>query len=306
MVADMVTDSGTWDWHRLQRLLPTESLERIAGIHPPCNELGDDLPRWRWEINGQFSTRSAYAFLHSEMDIRQNTIWPKVWGLKVPQWIRVFAWLVLHGRLLTNVERVRRHCAASELCEVCHGGPETIEHVLRSCLAAKGVWGKIIPSASQAVFYTIPLHEWLIGNMFETPCDITDENWLIRFIILCWMIWKRRCSFVLAPEARRVEDILTSGDRLVAECRRAFDGQAAPSVTQTSATSWSCPPVDWVQINVDATVSTLDCTAAIGAVFRDCEAPADIISLVEDDKVLSNLVRLLLGHVGVPFDPGVN
>ncbi|KAL4386567.1 hypothetical protein GQ457_09G022170 [Hibiscus cannabinus] len=191
------------------------------------------------------------------MDIRQNTIWSKVWNLKVSQRIRVFAWLVLHGRLLTNVERVRRHCAASELCEVCHGGPENIEH--------------IIPSKSQAVFYTIPIHEWLTGNMFGTPCDISNENWSIRFIILCWMIWKRRCSFVLASEVRRMEDILTSGDMLVEECRRAFYGQAAPSVTPTSANSWSCPPVDWVKINVDATVSTLDCTATIGAVFRDCE-----------------------------------
>ncbi|KAL4376633.1 hypothetical protein GQ457_02G015780 [Hibiscus cannabinus] len=209
-----------------------------------------------------------------------------------------------------------------------------------------------------------------------------------------------------------MEDILTSGNRLVEECRRAFDGQAASSVTPTSANSWSCPSVDWVKINVDATVSTLDCTAAIGAVFRDCEgnwlcgiarsigrcnvllaelwaihdgllhawsrgfrrieiesdnleavrivtsvstalresdlvlsikrwlckdwrvqvqyvgrgnnrvadrlaakgrwlshepivfltAPDDVINLVEDDKVLSNLVRLPLGHVRVPFD----
>ncbi|KAL4363646.1 hypothetical protein GQ457_04G012640 [Hibiscus cannabinus] len=331
MVTDMVTDSGTWDWHRLQCLLPMESLERIAGIHPPCTELGDDLPRWRWKINGQFSTRLAYTFLHSEMDVRQNTIWSKV----------------------------RRHCAASELCEVCHGGPENIEHVLRSCLAAKGVWGKIIPQEYHAVFYTIPIHEWLTGNMFDTPRDISDANWSIRFIILCWMIWKRRCSFVLASEVRRMEDILTSGNRLVEECRRAFDGQTASSVTPTSANSWSCPSVDWVKINVDATVSTLDCTEAIGALwaihdgllhawsrgFRRIEIESDnleavrivtsvstavadrlaakgrwlsheptvfltalddVINLVEDDKVLSNLVRLPLGHVGVPFDPGGN
>ncbi|KAK8620401.1 hypothetical protein V6N13_066880 [Hibiscus sabdariffa] len=173
---------------------------------------------------------------------------------------------------LLSIEHIK-HVLRYQLfyCEVCHGGPENIEHVLRSCLAAKGVWGKIIPPESRDVFYTIPIHEWLTGNMFGTPRDISDENWSIRFIILCWLIWKRRCSFVLASEVRRMEDILTSGDRLVEECRRAFYGQAAPSVAPTSATSWSCPPVDWVKINVDATVSTLDCTTAIGAVFRDCE-----------------------------------
>ncbi|KAK8598694.1 hypothetical protein V6N13_094657 [Hibiscus sabdariffa] len=110
--------------------------------------------------------------------------------------------------------------------------------------------------------------------MFGIPRDISDENWSIRFIILCWLIWKRRYSFVLASEVRQMEDILTSGDKLVEECRRAFYAQAAPSVAPTLATSWS--------------------------------SPDDVINLVEDDKVLSNLVRLPLGHVGVPFDPGGN
>ncbi|KAK8503514.1 hypothetical protein V6N12_066201 [Hibiscus sabdariffa] len=103
-----------------------------------------------------------------------------------------------------------------------------------------------------------------------------------------------------------MEDILTSGDKLVEECRRAFYAQAAPSVAPTLATSWSCPPYVGRGTNRVA-----DRLAAKGrwlshelTVFLT--APDDVINLVEDDKVLSNLVRLPLGHVGVPFDPGGN
>ncbi|KAK8545606.1 hypothetical protein V6N12_026437 [Hibiscus sabdariffa] len=99
--------------------------------------------------------------------------------------------------------------------------------------------------------------------MFGTPRDISDENWSIRFIILCWLIWKRRCSFVLASEVRRMEDILTSGDR-VAD-RLAAKGR-------------------W--LSNEPTVFLT--------------APDDVINLVEDDKVLSNLVRLPLGLSKVP------
>ncbi|KAK8601023.1 hypothetical protein V6N12_050868 [Hibiscus sabdariffa] len=106
------------------------------------SDLGDDRPQLRWETNFQFSTRSAYAFLNRKIDSRQSTTWKKVWQLKVPQRVKVFAWLPLHERLLTNLERVRWHSAESGLCEICKSGREDIEHVLRSYIAAnwRGKW----------------------------------------------------------------------------------------------------------------------------------------------------------------------
>ncbi|KAK8975416.1 hypothetical protein V6N11_057510 [Hibiscus sabdariffa] len=106
--------------------------------------------------------------------------------------------------------------------------------------------------------------------MFDTPRGISDEDWPTRFIILCWLIWKRRCSFVLASEVRHLEDILAKGNRLVEECRRAFYRQAEPPIVF---------PV----------------------------APNDVRSLIEDDRVQSDSMRLPLVRAGAaPFDPGEN
>ncbi|KAK8637099.1 hypothetical protein V6N13_064527 [Hibiscus sabdariffa] len=65
------------------------------------------------------------------MTVGQQDIWKRIWKLHVPQRVRVFGWLSFHERLLTNVERVRRHCAAMDLCEICMNGSENIDHVLR-------------------------------------------------------------------------------------------------------------------------------------------------------------------------------
>ncbi|KAK8556498.1 hypothetical protein V6N12_002897 [Hibiscus sabdariffa] len=157
-----------------------ESLEHIASIHPPCDLLGEDRPQWRWELNRQFSSQSAYMFLNTVMTVGQQDIWKRIWKLHVPQRVRVFGWLSFHERLLTNVERVRRHCAAMDLCEICMNGSENIDHVLRR----QGFGG---------------------------------ESFLMRYMRYSLIFRSRRCSLVLAPAMGAMEDVLSVGNKLVLE-----------------------------------------------------------------------------------------
>ncbi|KAL4272884.1 hypothetical protein GQ457_13G009590 [Hibiscus cannabinus] len=46
-VMRMVDDNGEWDWHRMEGLLPRESIERIASVQPPRSDSGEDQPFWR-------------------------------------------------------------------------------------------------------------------------------------------------------------------------------------------------------------------------------------------------------------------
>ncbi|KAK8500333.1 hypothetical protein V6N12_068820 [Hibiscus sabdariffa] len=176
MVRDMVDEGGNWDWHRLLQLVPKESLEHIASIHPPYDSLGEDRPQWRWEPNRQFSSQSAYMFLNTVMTVGQRDIWKRIWKLHVPQRVRVFAWLSFHERLLTNVERVKRHCAAMDLCEICMNGSENIDHVLRLCIAAAGIWRRIVPHALREIFFNLLFRDWLTRNLFDSTFVRSDED----------------------------------------------------------------------------------------------------------------------------------
>ncbi|KAK8697852.1 hypothetical protein V6N13_113987 [Hibiscus sabdariffa] len=126
-------------------------------------------------------------------------IWTRVWKIPVPQRVRVFVWLVFHGRLLANAEQVRRHILDSELCDFCGAVREDIEHVLRSCCMAKGVWMRSIPAANRHTF-NLPFTDWLYKNLFDNSFMVADMDWSTRFAIMCWLFWKCRCRLVLASE----------------------------------------------------------------------------------------------------------
>ncbi|KAK8557656.1 hypothetical protein V6N12_009885 [Hibiscus sabdariffa] len=91
-------------------------------------------------------------------------------------------------------------------------GPEDAEHVLRSFVATKGVWMRALPHDVKEEFFNLTFHEWLSRNLFDNSFVPNDEEWLIRFVILCWLLWKRKCSLLLASELGVIEDILVKGN----------------------------------------------------------------------------------------------
>ncbi|KAL4351495.1 hypothetical protein GQ457_06G009470 [Hibiscus cannabinus] len=221
-VVDMVNEHGMWDWDRLEPMLPKEKLERIASIHHPRDDFGDDKTTWRWENMQSFSTRSAYNFLNQTLDPYDSSIWRRIWHFAVPQRVWVFLWLTFHERLLTNVERVRCHLSTSKICGICGGGRESVDHVLRLCAAAKGLWLRVLPPDRHGDFFSLTFQEWLHQNLFGVTFMDDDEKWHIRFLILCWLLWKRRCSLLLDSTVGVLGDVLLHGIRLVTECSRAM------------------------------------------------------------------------------------
>ncbi|KAK9046567.1 hypothetical protein V6N11_052453 [Hibiscus sabdariffa] len=269
LVADMTQENGDWDWNRLNDILPQHILERIEAIEPPRGELGMDRPRWRWDDKFIFSTMSAYKYLIGSPNTDRTFKWKQIWGLKIPQRIRTFMWLVAHERLMTNAERVRRHIANTTRCDICGEYRKDFDHILRSCFLAKSVWRRCVSTATRSNFFTMSFQDWLSKNLFDGTYTTQDDPWSIKFAILCWLIWKRRCDMLFNPSTKEVEGIVAKGNRLLEECRQAFQKNAENRVEQGSEMKWSLPTVGWVKLNVDASVEPNTSRAGIGGVIRD-------------------------------------
>ncbi|KAL4354845.1 hypothetical protein GQ457_06G011460 [Hibiscus cannabinus] len=266
---DELKECVTWDIRNGWSTDFWESIERIASVQPPRSDSGEDQLFWRWESNGQFSARSAYGYLISDTASGIDRIWRKIWKLKVPHRVRMFAWLFWHERLLTNAERVRRHMTTSAQCEICGCRREDMDHVLRQCVAAREVWCKIVPIAERDRFSRVAHREWLRTNLFDVSSTVGDEDWHVRFIITCWLLWKRRCCFVFESARGIGEDIIARGNVLVEEARRAFYVNIDTGGSAMEEVCWLRPPIGWIKVNVDAAVSTVEGLVGIGAVFRD-------------------------------------
>lgn len=81
--------------------------------------------QWKWTKSGEFIVKLAYDSLNSMMSYC-DPMWRKIWKLKVPKRCKVFSWLVLHKRLLTNASRYKRGLCNHARCAVC--GAEEDDH----------------------------------------------------------------------------------------------------------------------------------------------------------------------------------
>lgn len=139
--------------------LPSVVIDDVTGAR--------DRMSWGESTEGLFSVKSAYASLTRDAVPRPNmeALYSRVWRLVAPERVRVFLWMVTHQVIMTNMERKRRHLSDNGVCQLCKNGDETILHALRDCLAAAGLWAKIVIPSRQQRFFSLTLLEWLYENL---------------------------------------------------------------------------------------------------------------------------------------------
>lgn len=63
----------------------------------------------------------------------------KVWKSRLPQKLKVFAWLVAQGKLQTGENLKKRKWKGDEKCCLCRQ-LETMDHIFFNCHIARSVW----------------------------------------------------------------------------------------------------------------------------------------------------------------------
>lgn len=117
------------------------------------------------------------------------------WRWKGPQAIRVFIWTVLHDRLKTKRELMRRHLVSNGYRDRCGLDLESNLHVLRDCPMAKRVWNHFVPRSLQADFYSKPLKKWIIYNVQSKEQYRWNLDWNCIFEFTIWRLWYWRNKF---------------------------------------------------------------------------------------------------------------
>ncbi|KAK9046130.1 hypothetical protein V6N11_052030 [Hibiscus sabdariffa] len=68
------------------------------------------------------------------------------------------------------------------------------------------------------MFMSFPLKEWVLANIIpHGSCSRGDPEWPIRFVVLCWLLWKRRSGLLLDAGYVDRGDLVAHGLKLAAE-----------------------------------------------------------------------------------------
>ncbi|KAK8578602.1 hypothetical protein V6N13_100430 [Hibiscus sabdariffa] len=173
----MVTVTGEWDWNWVRDILLVVVLERLAATSPLLAHIGNDVSGWCWDEKKEFQLSFAYSYLMDTVIRSKNTQWRRIWALKIPQQVRVFMWLAGHQAHLTNAERVRCHLATLDVCSLCNGGSENMDHVLRSFFGRSHVG---VPPAAVADLVAEEQRHWgerlIVDTESNSHCRRVDPR----------------------------------------------------------------------------------------------------------------------------------
>ncbi|PRQ26177.1 putative RNA-directed DNA polymerase [Rosa chinensis] len=116
-VRDSWTNGG-WNISFLEQFFEEDIINKILSMPVGFAGGDDDKIIWSGTSNGHFSVKSAYLSLFDEENA--DFCWKFLWRLCMPPKLKIFFWLIVQGKLLTNAERMKRRSTRDEFCPICH------------------------------------------------------------------------------------------------------------------------------------------------------------------------------------------
>ncbi|KAK2653128.1 hypothetical protein Ddye_012984 [Dipteronia dyeriana] len=188
-------EDGIWNIQKLKSVLPWEMVHKSASIHSERVHSGPDRVIWGASKTGTFSVKSAYGELFHDSSY-PDWRWKFIWNLKIPPKILSFLWTLLHGKTLTNAQRVVRGLSSDIICPRCKDGDEDREHLFRSCGLSVTIWEDIYRGVSRTPIFKGDFDDWLFLNLMNnSKVDDIFASYIL-FALGLWFIWKLRCKYV--------------------------------------------------------------------------------------------------------------
>jgi hypothetical protein len=140
------TEINNNNWIRnLNNINSTSLIEEFILLFMALTEVNLSNDRdeiiWKWASNGKYSVSSIYdcQFRGSIIHFSATSIWQETTEPKC----RFFGWLVLHDRVLTANNMIKRNWPCNYNCFLCLCMHESTEHILTQCNYTEAAWNVI-------------------------------------------------------------------------------------------------------------------------------------------------------------------
>lgn len=179
--------------------------------------LEEDFWNWKPEDNGFYSVHSMYRKLEEGMleeenlSERESKIFAQIWKSPAPLKVVAFSWKLLHDRIPTRLNLLRRHSLPPDTsvnCVFCDFVGESFNHLFLHCEVASNIWREVL--------------NWFGGN-FVTPPNLSyhwdcwngeiGDKKLRKWCKLIWhasvwAIWRVRNEKIFNRVIKNVDEIV--------------------------------------------------------------------------------------------------
>ncbi|GKV18865.1 hypothetical protein SLEP1_g29190 [Rubroshorea leprosula] len=252
LVSETINPDRDWNLELLHELVPAEIVEKIRAIPLSRNSQLEDGDFWASSMDGLFTVKSAYQLLQAPRNFAYHSTdsWNWIWKLHCAERIRLFVWLLVRGRVLTNSVRFARHMAPSPLCPRCESSNETPIHLLRDCFYAKTVWSLLGFAMSE--FFTLDSFPWpkkfsTISRAFRQA----EVSRAILFLSAIWLIWKDRNALVFWNHRSRPQELCVTIWQYAKYTEIAMSSSSPVKSRLPRWVRWMPPMEGWYKLNSD-------------------------------------------------------
>lgn len=196
------SQSRTWSTDLISMIFYRQATSAIVHI-PTVPSDGNDTVRWKPAKKGTCTTKEAYKFLSSEVQVhipdqgarsitqQALTILRRVCTHKqqIPPCIKTFCWRLITRALATGERAGNLSTKISKFCSI-YNMQENDAHLFFHCTFARAAWFSAKPSLCTSM---LPLEQDGVQEILSRIIDHnTSDEHMLKILTTLWYIWKAR------------------------------------------------------------------------------------------------------------------
>ena len=130
-----------WDFRDIPAHLMQQSeilkqeLREAAPVHQ------SEKDKWGWGPTRAYTSVKGYELMQTHRDrIHPAKFWKEVWDPMALPKVNFFFWTLMHRKILTGENLMKRNIAGPHRCTLCKEAMETMDHLFVECPYANRVW----------------------------------------------------------------------------------------------------------------------------------------------------------------------
>ncbi|KAL0925329.1 hypothetical protein M5K25_003650 [Dendrobium thyrsiflorum] len=257
---------GSWNKQVLPKLFNQDLMNIITSIKRFPEEIEDQIELINHHM-GKSITALAYEaqteIFSNGCDTQSSDILNSFRKFKLMRKVEIFLWRLCKNGIPTNSFLHNRGLIQSGLCPCDCKELENPDHVAVHCLQLLKIINRI-----NSWGFPVPIFDSFSKCLHELKRLSSDNLNLVKlYCIAVYYSWKRRNQIKLGVESSSINFLASSVLVVISNSfinLRNWDA----NLLRESALTWRPPPLDWIKINVDATLQR-SYNAGIGAIIRD-------------------------------------